>query len=413
MVPETPPRRSKAEQEPLTIELEANGPAPDQLDSAASSQSPSQEPVDTTENNAGDGPTAEAPDDTGDNDSDARAASASAAFAEEPARAEEPAYSAAPPAKPASNAGALAAGILGGLITLLGAGGLQYAGILPSLTPESGSNVSQTLAADVEALKAQLASPAQASATVDLAPLETRLAALEKSATEAGSGTAADLSGLEASISNLTNELAALKSGLADAQASTQTATTELSTRIDAAEKKIDEPASDVQLARAVAVTALKTAIDRGGPFLAELDALKSIAADDPAVTGLAGDAATGVASRADMVRDFPAVADAMLEATEHKDPNQSIFSRLIDSASSAIRVRPVGSVEGEGPAAVVARIENKMTNGDFKGASLEWQALPDEAKTAGADFKTKLDQRIRVEGLIDGAVAGAMTNQG
>ncbi len=413
MVPETPPRRSKAEQEPLTIELEANGPAPDQLDSAASSQSPSQEPVDTTENNAGDGPKAEAPDDIGDGDSDARAASASAAFAEEPARAEEPAYSAAPPAKPASNAGALAAGILGGLITLLGAGGLQYAGILPSLTPESGSNVSQTLAADVEALKAQLASPAQASATVDLAPLETRLAALEKTATEAGNGTAADLSGLEASISNLTNELAALKSGLADAQASTQTATTELSTRIDAAEKKIDEPASDVQLARAVAVTALKTAIDRGGPFLAELDALKSIAADDPAVTGLAGDAATGVASRADMVRDFPAVADAMLEATEHKDPNQGIFSRLIDSASSAIRVRPVGSVEGEGPAAVVARIENKMTNGDFKGASLEWQALPDEAKTAGADFKTKLDQRIRVEGLIDGAVAGAMTNQG
>ncbi|WEZ82216.1 hypothetical protein P6U16_13645 [Rhizobium sp. 32-5/1] len=60
-----------------------------------------------------------------------------------------------------------------------------------------------------------------------------------------------------------------------------------------------------------------------------------------------------------------------------------------------------------------MARIENKLTNGDFKGASLEWQALPEEAKTAGADFKTKLDQRIRVEGLIDGAVAGAMTNQG
>lgn len=413
MVPETPPRRSKAEQEPLTIELEANSPAPDQAESATVHESPTEEPVATSESVAEDTPAAEAPDDIENRDSDARAESAAAAFAEEPARVEEPVQNASSPARTASNAGALAAGIVGGLITLLGAGGLQYAGILPSLTPDTGSNITQTLAADVEALKAQLASTPETSPPADLGPLETRLAALEKTAAETGNGAPADLSVLEASIGNLTNELAALKSGLADAQASTETAKTELSTRIEAAEKKIDEPASDVQLARAVAVTALKTAIDRGGPFLAELDALKSIASNDPAVTGLVGDAATGVPSRADMVRDFPEVADAMLEATEHKDPDQGIFSRLIDSASSAIRVRPVGSVEGEGPAAVVARIENKLTNGDFKGASLEWQALPEEAKTAGAEFKTKLDQRIRVEGLIDGAVAGAMTNQG
>ena len=121
-----------------------------------------------------------------------------------------------------------------------------------------------------------------------------------------------------------------------------------------------------------------------------------------------------GIAPRADLVRDFPAVADTMLEATRHSDPNQGVFSRLMDSASSAIRVRPVGSVEGEGPEAVVARIEDKLTNGDLKGASLEWDTLPEPAKTAGAEFKTKLDQRIRVEGLIDATVAGAMTaNQG
>ena len=205
-----------------------------------------------------------------------------------------------------------------------------------------------------------------------------------------------------------------MKSALADAQQSTEAAKSELSTRLDAAEKKIDEPASDVQLARAVAVTALKTAIDRGGPFLAELDALKSIAATDPAVTGLAEDAKTGISPRADLVRDFPAVADAMLEATQHSDPNQGVFARLMDSASSAIRIRPVGSVEGDGPEAIIARIEDKLVNGDLKGASLEWDALPEPAKSAGAGFKTKLDQRIRVEGLIDATVAGAMTaNQG
>ena len=101
-------------------------------------------------------------------------------------------------------------------------------------------------------------------------------------------------------------------------------------------------------------------------------------------------DATTGVAPRADLVRDFPATADAMLDATQHSDPNQGVFSRLMDSASSAIRIRPVGSVEGDGPEAVIARIEDKLTNGDLKGASLEWDALPEPAKTAGADFKTQ-----------------------
>ncbi|MEK1946978.1 MAG: hypothetical protein AAAB36_15605, partial [Ensifer adhaerens] len=64
----------------------------------------------------------------------------------------------------------------------------------------------------------------------------------------------------------------------------------------------------------------------------------------------------------------------------------------------------------------VVARIEDKLNNGDLKGAALEWDGLPAAAKTAGEPFKVKLDQRLRVEGIIDAAVAATMnksTTQG
>lgn len=431
MGPENPPRRSKSDQEPLTIDLAANSATADDAKKDAAAETVAD--GDTADIRAGeaDGTVradiAEAPDDaktdtgptTQPEDEDTRAEAASAAFAEEPisaaTAAEEPPRPIYPAQHRTSSSGAFAAGILGGLIALLGAGGLQYAGVMPSLGP-GGSNtaVEHGLASDIEALKAQLAAAPAPQAAADLGPLDARIAELEKKTAEAGNGAAADVSGLNAQIANLTGEIATLKSALADAQQSTEAAKSELSTRLDAAEKKIDEPASDVQLARAVAVTALKTAIDRGGPFLAELDALKSIAATDPAVTGLAEDAKTGISRRADLVRDFPAVADAMLEATQHSDPNQGVFARLMDSASSAIRIRPVGSVEGDGPEAIIARIEDKLVNGDLKGASLEWDALPDPAKAAGAAFKTKLDQRIRVEGLIDATVAGAMTaNQG
>ena len=430
MGPENPPRRSKSDLEPLTIDLDATAVPREGSDESAAAVERETSVDETAEIRAGetdetvradiaDGDSVKSEVAEAEAEEDARAQAAAAAFAEEPisaaTAAEEPARPIYPAQHRTSNSGALAAGILGGLITLLGAGGLQYAGIMPSLSPgASNTAIEQSFASDIEALKAQLAAAPAPQATADLGPLETRIAELEKKTAETGNGAAADVSGLDAQIANLTGEIATLKSALADAQQSTEAAKSELSTRLDAAEKKIDEPASDVQLARAVAVTALKTAIDRGGPFLAELDALKSIAATDPAVTGLAEDARTGISPRADLVRDFPAVADAMLEATQHSDPNQGVFSRLMDSASSAIRIRPVGSVEGEGPEAVVARIEDKLTNGDLKGASLEWNTLPELAKTAGADFKTKLDQRIRVEGLIDATVAGAMTaNQG
>jgi hypothetical protein len=79
----------------------------------------------------------------------------------------------------------------------------------------------------------------------------------------------------------------------------------------------------------------------------------------------------------------------------------------------SGIRVRPVGSVEGDTPEAVIARIEDKLNNGDLKGASRDWESLPESAKTAGQDFKTKLDQRLRVETAIGAAVAATMTRTG
>ncbi|WP_075291657.1 COG4223 family protein [Pararhizobium arenae] len=419
MGPENPPRRSKSDQEPLTIDLEASSVASDEKTETAAEQTleaTATEPATAVsedvasriaEDNAAEAErvATEAQIDASETADDARTQAAAAAFAEEPDHTETYSQAAAhqPPPK-TSSSGALAAGILGGLITLLAAGGLQYAGIFPSLSPERASS-DAGLSAEIEAIKTQLAQAPAASAPADLGPLEQRLAALEKS--PAGG---ADSAALKAQVDSLTNELAALKSELADARQSTQASASELASRLDAAEKKIEEPASDVQLARAVAVTALKTAIDRGGPFLAELDALKSVSADDPAVSGLAGDAATGVVSRADLVRDFPAVADSMLAATRGTDPNQGIFGRLVDSASSAIRVRPVGSVEGTAPEAIVARIENKLANGDLKGAALEWETLPAEAKSADEGFKAKLDQRLRVEGLIDSAVAGAMT---
>lgn len=419
MVSENPPRRSKSEKEPLTIDLEAEKIVAEPAEAETTRE--------TVTDVASESPTSDAKaDETATDSSDdsaagsrleeeieeQRADAAAAVFAEEPPHAAQETEP-APRQKPVSNSGALAAGILGGLVTLLGFGGLQYAGIVPGLGPERG--VEQNISSELQALRDQVAALPTTAAVVDNTALEGRIAALEQSAAQPGTNGApsAEVETLKAEIDNLTKELAGLKTTLADAQQTATTEKAELTSRIESAEQKLNEPVNDIQMAKAVAVTALKSAIDRGGPFLAELDALRSIAPDEQAVAALAQDAQVGVPTRSDLRREFPKTADAMLDALNQPDPNEGIFDRLVSSAMSGIRVRPVGSVEGETPEAVIARIEDKLNNGDLKGAALEWDGLPDAAKPAGEAFKAKLDQRLRVEAAIDAAVAATMAKPG
>ncbi len=386
-----PPRRSKPEQDPVTIDLEASRIATEETEAVASAEPITDESSDIT---AADSLK------TGEDIQDEPTENVKAGH--------EPVSPATNASKPSSSrSSAFAAGIVGGLIALAGAGGLQYAGVLPALGPSSTSDstAQQNLAAEIAALKTRLGEVA--SSTTGLSAVETRLAELER---VQGSGTApaAEITRLETTIQTLVSDLAATKAELEKAAAVQADSERSLASRIDAAEEKLAEPRNDVEVAKAIAATALKTAIDRGGPYLAELEALASVAPDDPSVAALRETASIGVPSRADLVQAFPDVATAILDAVHQPDPNAGIFDRLMASASSVVRVRPVGTIEGASPEAIVARIENRLQNGDLKGARIEWEGLDDAGKAASSPFKASLDQRIKTEDLIGAIVSGA-----
>ena len=86
-----------------------------------------------------------------------------------------------------------------------------------------------------------------------------------------------------------------------------------------------------------------------------------------------------------------------------------SVRRYLLSSALSVVKVRPVGNVEGDTPEAIIARIEDKLRNGDMKGAALEWNNLPDAGKAASAEFEKTLQARIKVEELVGGAASRSL----
>jgi hypothetical protein len=309
------------------------------------------------------------------------------------------------PASKSSNSGSVAAGIIGGLIALVGAGSLQYAGYIPGVAPAADTGAIESLRSDIETLKASVASQPQQPA-FDTSAIDGRLNALETATASPASIGVDGVDGLNTQLTNLQNELAALKTSLSEAT-TTNAALTE---RLTAAEEKINEPRDDIEIARAIAAAALKAAIDRGGPFLTELDTLVQITPEDEQLKSLQPFASTGVPSRTEILKGFPAEADAMLSLLNQPDPNLGLMDRLTQSAMSLVRVRPVGNIAGATPEAIIARVEDKIRNGDLKGASLEWDALPEEAKLASDGYKKSLDARIQVENLVGAAVTRALT---
>jgi hypothetical protein len=390
MVQGNPPSHSKPSQSGITIDLEA-------------------ERVEPVEPETGDAVAAEEQDFA----SEEPVTAAANATTQEPPQAETasqdaPSHGPAPsaPAQQASNLGAIAAGIFGGLVALAGAGSLQYAGYLPALGPQATTTTQPATdyAADISALTARLdALPAASSgqAPVDLAPLEARIAALESSVAGLASSSTTSSPETLAAIKALQDKIASLSSGL-----------NSVSTGLSDAQQKLDAPKEEVNVARTIAASALKTSIDRGGAFVSELQTLSGVTPDDPNLKQLETYAQTGVLSRADLVAAFPTVADTMFAAINAPAEGATLTDRLLNSAMSLVTVRPVGQVDGEGPDAIIARIEANLQNGDLQAATVEWNNLPELGKAAGSDFKKKLDTRIAVEKLMTDIMKDAVTMQ-
>ncbi|KUM23812.1 phage tail protein [Mesorhizobium loti] len=343
-----------------------------------------------------------------------------------------------PTASRRSGVNTIAAGVIGGVIALAGAGLLQAVGLLGA--PATGGPPLDGVTGEIASLKSEIAAlketaDAGASAKVDglssaLDQVKSDIAALKSSAGQSGDGTALKalndkVGQIETTVADLQKagsaapvDLGPLNEKLAGLDAlvkSTGDAAKTEDGRIAALEQsvsqlsgKVEAQASQPKIALAIAASALKAALDRGAPFATELDTFAAIAPDAPEIAVLRSYAEKGVPTRATIAAEVDAAANAMVEAATPVDQNAGFFRSLVSSAESLVKVRPVGTVEGKGAPETVARIEVAVNQGDYAKALAEYETLPDAAKAAGADFAGKLKARLEVEKQIEALIAGA-----
>jgi hypothetical protein len=342
----------------------------------------------------------------------------------------------------------LLGGAAGAVIALLGAAALQSAGVLPSPRAETAVDSASldVLRSDIEALRQQVSADEAASdpavtealeqsssrveaLSAELGQLRNDLAALRETAQPSPLGDPA-MQAIEARLAELEQGAGAAEANSAALQDLARridelnaglTSSTELnaeqSARLDALEQRLAETSEQVEaqaaepgMALAVAATALKSAIDRGTPFMMELETYAAIAPDMPQIDTLRDMAARGVPTRSEIEAEAADAASRMVAAAAAPaDSNAGFLERLYSSAQSLVEVRPVGSVQGEGPAATVARMEVALREGDYAEAIAEYESLPEASRAAGQEFIEKVRARLAADRLVAEALGGAL----
>lgn len=336
------------------------------------------------------------------------------------------------PQKSASGVSYLLAGVAGGVIALGGLLALQWGNVIPS----PGARVT---AAELARLEQQIAdlrtnpapAPLDDASKGQLAQLQKNVEAAEIKA-EAVAGTLTQLQQQVEALPNaaeggaspdteaLTGRLDALESKLTAAQDQAQQAAatasgssgtiSSLESKLASLQETVSETARQPDATALIAANALKTAIDRGGSFKAELDTYASLAPQDASAQRLRAFADKGVATVADLNAWFGAVANRIV-ATENKLPaDAGIWDQLVASAKGLVSVRPVaGNVSGEGVGPATARMEAALQAGDLERAIGEWEQLPADAKAVSDDFANHMKARRDADALIQRLVADSL----
>ncbi|WP_052699987.1 mitofilin family membrane protein [Martelella endophytica] len=311
---------------------------------------------------------------------------------------------------PRSNTGGLvAAAIAGGIIGIAGAVALSYAGLLGSTRDNS------QLESEVATLRQEIAT-LKSDSQSGAGDLQSRVAALQQKVDGLSAGGGETLSALQQQVADLQNavksdegRIEGLSQSLQGSISNLQSSVSGAEQKLTTLEQKVNTPGKDLAVARAIAAAGLKSAIDRGASFAAELSTYEQVADDKSGIEALKPMASEGVPTQEELAAQFSAIADHIIEASDAPPADANIFNRLVDSAKGLVSVRPVGDVEGEGTPAIVARIENDLNQGRLKDAASEWQSLPQDGKDVSAQFDKALQARIKADDLVSETLSKAL----
>lgn len=341
----------------------------------------------------------------------------------------------------------LGAGLVGGLIAAAIGAGLLYSGIVAPATQSANTEQSasaaelqtvqgevRTLSEAVEQIRSAQAAGGATSGTVstsDFTILSDRVAGIERNAQASASGgaeTAAALAAAGTSVDEVRSlaqdaggaaaEARSLAESAGTAAQGASAAAEEAQASAEATGRTVEELQTRVatveeanrQATIAFAAANLRSAVETGGPFSAELDNLAAAGGDVAAIEPLRSFATDGVPTLPELVAGWTEAEAAMIAAARAPEAGGNIGAQVMSGLGSLVTVRPTAGAPAseEGPEAGLSRMRAALIEGDLAGWSTEYEALPEAVQTAGAEFAAEVTARQDALAIVDDALSGA-----
>lgn len=266
---------------------------------------------------------------------------------------------------------------------------------------------------DQQALTARLGE--LAAKLPDTSDLSGGLAELRDRATTLGQ----DLEDLKGSLTGLRQELDTLSNGqtslaarVEEGVASLTARLTALDDRLSPVEARMGDVSARETAARAVAVSSLRAAMDRGEPYATELAAVASALPEGTDLSALTARTDRGVPTRSALKASFPAVARTM--AAEIDAPaDGDLVGGLLANARALVSIRQPGESDAATPQAALGRMEARVDSGDLAGALTAYEELPQTVRAAGADWVADARARLAVDALMDRVTGDVLKSMG
>jgi hypothetical protein len=303
------------------------------------------------------------------------------------------------------SAPALAGGFFGAAIMALGLGALWLAGAVPVRYADSGDAGAQisTQAKDaldaiaqrvgrIEGALARLPAsdpsvPERLSAADNaMKSLGVAMAALTKRSDEAA-GNAADARARAEAAGNAVTQLRDNVQSLSKNTSAglSPTDVDAVQKRIAALEQAAKASATDNAARLALGAAALRDAAASGEPFVAELDEVRSLGADEKSLAPLVPFASSGVPTVKVLAQELRALIPVLIKTSGGQVPSGGYLERLEAGAARLVRIRPVDAPAGDDASAVLARVEKEAASAAIDDALTDLGKL-DAATRAPAE---------------------------
>ena len=133
--------------------------------------------------------------------------------------------------------------------------------------------------------------------------------------------------------------------------------------RLAALEQAVKIAPADNAARLALSAAALRDTVASGAPFVAELDEVRFLGADEKSLAPLVPFASSGAPTIETLAQELRTLIPTIMKTSSAQAPSGNYLERLEASAARLVRIRPVGMPAGDDASAVLARVEKEAAS--------------------------------------------------